>query len=103
MQLNEREREGLKRLEDEEEDVSNYWMTSRKREDTGNRKRKHSIALCGELSSEDSMEYGEDRLRNHDDDNDEIAVAGTCVTLPLLATCPFTPAPATSKLITNGR
>jgi hypothetical protein len=36
MQLNEREREGLKRLEYEEEDVSNYWMISRIREDNGN-------------------------------------------------------------------
>jgi hypothetical protein len=27
--------------EDEEEDVSSYWMTLRKREDTGNLKRKH--------------------------------------------------------------
>jgi len=81
-------------LEDEEEDVSSYWMTSRKREDTGNWKRVHSIALCGELSSEDSMDYREDRLR---DDEDEIAVDGTCVALPVLATYPFIPAPATSK------
>jgi hypothetical protein len=27
--------------EDEGEDVSSYWMTLRKREDTGNWKRKH--------------------------------------------------------------
>jgi hypothetical protein len=27
--------------EDEEEDVSSYWMTLRKQEDTGNLKRKH--------------------------------------------------------------
>ena len=30
------------RREDEEEDVNSYWMTLRKREDTGNRKSKHS-------------------------------------------------------------
>jgi hypothetical protein len=27
-------------------DISSYWMTLRKREDTANRKRKHYIALC---------------------------------------------------------
>jgi hypothetical protein len=32
--------------EDEEEYVSSYWMTWRKRRDTGNLKRKHWIALC---------------------------------------------------------
>jgi hypothetical protein len=26
--------------------VSSYWMTLRKREDTGNRNRRHSIAVC---------------------------------------------------------
>ena len=38
--------------EDEEEDVSIDWMTLRKREDTRNWKRKHQIALCGELDLE---------------------------------------------------
>jgi len=28
-------------LEDKEEDISSYWMTLGKREDTGNWKRKH--------------------------------------------------------------
>ena len=32
---------GYKLREDEEEDVSSYWMNVRKREDTGNWKRKH--------------------------------------------------------------
>ena len=32
--------------------VSSYWMTLRKREGTGNGKRKHQIALCGELAME---------------------------------------------------
>jgi hypothetical protein len=35
MQLNEGQREGLKGLENEVEDISSYWMTSRKREDIG--------------------------------------------------------------------
>jgi hypothetical protein len=30
-----------------EEDVSIYFVTLKKREDTGNRKRKHYISLCG--------------------------------------------------------
>jgi hypothetical protein len=34
--LKEREREGYKRWEGEEEDVSSYWMTLREREDTVN-------------------------------------------------------------------
>jgi hypothetical protein len=33
----------------ENEDVSSYYITLRKREDTANCKRKHYIALCGEL------------------------------------------------------
>jgi hypothetical protein len=31
-------------------------MTLRKREDTGNQKRKHWIALCGELALEETMD-----------------------------------------------
>ena len=54
----------------------------------------------GELSLEDSMDYREVRLRDDDDDNDdEIAVDGACVALPVVATCSFIPAPATSKQI----
>jgi hypothetical protein len=37
-------------------DISSYWMTLRKREDTGNRKRKHYIALCEELPLEGFMD-----------------------------------------------
>jgi hypothetical protein len=37
--LKERQKEGYKLREDEEEDVSSYWMNVRKREDTGNWKR----------------------------------------------------------------
>jgi hypothetical protein len=32
---------GYKRWDDEEEELSSYWMTSMKGEDTGNCKRKH--------------------------------------------------------------
>jgi hypothetical protein len=39
--LKEREKEGDKWLEDEEEGVSSNWMILRKAEDTGNGKRKH--------------------------------------------------------------
>jgi len=35
--------------EGEEGDVSSYWTTLRKREDNGNRKRKHKIAQNGDL------------------------------------------------------
>jgi hypothetical protein len=41
MLLKERWREEQKGREDEEEDVSSYCMTLRKRKDTGNLKRKH--------------------------------------------------------------
>ena len=34
--LKDRQREGRKRREDEEEDGSSYWMTLRKRQDVGN-------------------------------------------------------------------
>jgi hypothetical protein len=33
--LKQRKKEGRKRRKDKEEDVSNYWMNLRKREDTG--------------------------------------------------------------------
>jgi hypothetical protein len=38
-----------KRREDEEEDVSSYWMTSRRQEDTGISKIMYQIPFCGEL------------------------------------------------------
>jgi hypothetical protein len=40
---------GYKWWEEEKEDVSSYWMTLRKREDKGNWKWKHYIALCWEF------------------------------------------------------
>jgi hypothetical protein len=56
----EREKEGQKGRKDEEEDVSSYWMTLRKRKDTLHCKRKHQIALCGELALEKAtdLSYG---------------------------------------------
>jgi hypothetical protein len=50
--------------EDQEEDVSTYWMTLRETEDTGIRKRKHEIALRGQLTSEQAMDLSQDRLHN---------------------------------------
>ena len=42
-------------MHDEEEDVNSYWLTVRKRQDTGNRKRKHQITPCGEFGFEESV------------------------------------------------
>jgi hypothetical protein len=39
-------------------------MTLRKREDNANRKKKHQIALCGELAMGEVTDLSEDRLRN---------------------------------------
>jgi hypothetical protein len=43
-------------LGEEEENVSSYRMTLRKRQDTGNCKRKHWIALYGEQTVEKAMD-----------------------------------------------
>jgi len=48
--------------EDEEEDVRSYWINLRKREDIGHWKRRHWIALCGELALEVAMDQSPDRL-----------------------------------------
>jgi hypothetical protein len=45
----------MKGREDEEENVSSYWMILRKREDTGNRKRKHWMAHCVDLNWEEAL------------------------------------------------
>jgi hypothetical protein len=42
--------------EDKKEDLSSYWMTFRKTEDIGTLKRKHYIALCGELALEETLD-----------------------------------------------
>jgi hypothetical protein len=42
--------------EDEEKDVSSYSMILRKGECTGNWKKEHHIALCGELALEEAMD-----------------------------------------------
>ena len=47
---------GGKWREDKEEEVSSYWMTLKKRGDTGNWNRKHWIALHGELAWEEAMD-----------------------------------------------
>ena len=47
--------EGQKQREDEQADANSYWMTLRKREGTGNRKRQHWIALCGKLALAEAM------------------------------------------------
>jgi hypothetical protein len=52
------------RQADEEEDVSSYWAILREREDTGNWKRKHYVALCGELVLEEAMDLSSDTLPN---------------------------------------
>jgi len=44
----------------EEEDVSNYWMTLRKQDVTGNLK----LSFCGELALEKPMNLSYDRLKN---------------------------------------
>ena len=49
----------IKVIEDEEEDISSYWMILRKREGAGNLRWKHYIALCGELTGEEAMELTE--------------------------------------------
>jgi len=49
---------------DVDEDVGSYRLTLRKREDTGNWKRKHQIMRCGELVVEGAMDLSWDRIRN---------------------------------------
>jgi hypothetical protein len=48
-------KERYKGREDDEEYVSNYWLTLRKREDTAVLKREHWLALSGELALEETM------------------------------------------------
>jgi len=45
-------------------------MTLRKQEGTGNWKRKHQNAPCGELALEKAIDLSYDRLRDDDDDDD---------------------------------
>ena len=46
-----------KRWEDEEEEVSSSWITLKKIELTGDGgNREHSIALCGEITVEETMD-----------------------------------------------
>jgi hypothetical protein len=57
--------------EDERESVSSYWMTLRKRKNTGNWKRKHWLPLSGERALEEPMDLLQDRLF---DDSDPLNV-----------------------------
>jgi hypothetical protein len=59
--LNTSLKERLEGQEGEEGDVSRYWITLRKQEDTRNW-RKLRIALFGELSLEEVMDLSQDRL-----------------------------------------
>jgi hypothetical protein len=43
-------------MDDEEEDISSYWMILRKREGTESWKQKHQIAVCGELALEKAID-----------------------------------------------
>jgi len=49
-------KENWKGTEDVDDDVSSYWMTLMKREDTENLRGKHLIALFGELTLEEAMD-----------------------------------------------
>jgi hypothetical protein len=46
----------VEETENEEEEVLSYWITLRKREDTGKWKRKHYNALCEILALEETMD-----------------------------------------------
>jgi hypothetical protein len=48
--------------EDDEEDVSSYWKIKEKRECVGVWKKKHYIALSGELVLEEAMDLLQGRL-----------------------------------------
>ena len=43
-------------VKDYEEDITSFWMTLRKGEDTGNRKRKYQKVLYGELALEEVVD-----------------------------------------------
>jgi len=42
--------------QEDEEDVSIYWMTVRQREDTGNWRRKHLVEMFREIVLEEAMD-----------------------------------------------
>ena len=52
--------------------MSSYWMTLRKREDNGNRKRKHYIAIHGEATVEENAD-----LIIHDVTSEKLATVFT--------------------------
>jgi hypothetical protein len=47
-----------------EEEVNSYWMNLRKREDTGNEKKKHQIALCREMHLGEATDLPSDYRMN---------------------------------------
>jgi hypothetical protein len=49
--------------EDEEEDVSSYWVALRKWDYAGNWMRKRWMAFCGELSLEEAVKLSKDRRK----------------------------------------
>jgi hypothetical protein len=53
----------LKSRDDEEKEVSSYWLTLRKRHDTGNCHRKQYSVLFGELALEGATDLSWKRLR----------------------------------------
>jgi len=55
--------------EDDEEEVSGYWMTLRKRENTVNWKGKLHVWLSGKLALEEALNLLWDRLRDDVDDS----------------------------------
>ena len=52
--------------DDEEEDVSSYFMTVRKSEGTGILKRNHRIAVCGQFNFQQAVDLSQDKLRNEE-------------------------------------
>ena len=55
--------ERWKGRDDQEENVSSYWIILRKRYDTETAERKHSIALCEELAFAEAVDLLYDRLQ----------------------------------------
>jgi hypothetical protein len=55
------------KVENEEEDMSRYWVTLRKQEGTGNWKTRHKFAPCREPPLEEGMDQLKDRLQNDKD------------------------------------
>ena len=70
-------KERQKGQEDEEEDISSYWTTLRKQEDTGNSDKEYQISLSGELALEVAVDLSQYRPRS-----DEYSVQVRYVSAP---------------------